>query len=171
MYRFFFVLVSRNCYRANSKHLMISASMFFNLRTFAKRPIVFLLASYQLSTLASLFIHISFLSTGLFLHTSPLRASSVISRHLVFLILVSLVQPTPLSTSRPWAVWHKASAMSSLTSDSSAASFVHLCSHHGSKIFCDYIIFRSPTQSLWLHSLPAYHAPNSRSISAVFCLP
>ena len=110
--------------------------MFFNFRAYAKHHFFFLLGSYLLSTSASPFLHISFTFTTLFLHTSLLRASSIISRHLIILIsihfsvFVSLIQLRPFSTFQTWGVWHKASAYSGVnSSNSSAAYFVFLRYH------------------------------------------
>ena len=90
---FFFILLSQDWHMVNSKHLIISTSMFFSFRAFAKYPF-FLLGSYPLSTLVSLFIYISSTFISLFYLTSLhyLKAFN----HFSFLILVSLVQPRSL---------------------------------------------------------------------------
>ena len=121
-----------------SHHL--SFYMFFNFRSFARHPSLFLLGSWPLSTLASLFLHISSTFTSRFLHISLhyLKAFN----HLSFLILASLIQSIPLSTSQPWAVWHK---IGTKWHEVSWLFCQLLCFNLGSKIFNGYIIFRMPT--------------------------
>ncbi len=81
--------------------------MIFNVRVIATYPFFFLLESYQLSTIESLFLDIY-----------PLFKSFIllciiyleVFNHLSFLILASIEQPRVLSIFQPWAVWHKVSA-------------------------------------------------------------
>ena len=109
---FYFVQLSRDWYRANSKRLIISSSLCFSISFFWVSES----ASSRFSTFMSLFLHIYLL-----------RAPSI-SRYII--ILVSLVLLRPFSTSQPRVVWHKTSTKSGLTSsDYFADSFVF----HGRK--------------------------------------
>ena len=102
--------------------------MFFNFRPFARHPFFFL-GSYPLSVLANLFLHAS------------------LENHLKSLILSSLIQSKPLSTSQPREDWHKVNAQNGVTSrDSSANSFVLLRPH---------IWFKNLQ---WLYHFPYSHA-------------
>ena len=134
----------------------------FQLQGLQKEPLL----SSVILTSANLFFPISSTFMSLFLPTSLLHTSSIISRY--FLILVSLLLFRLFSTSQSWALWHKTSAQCSMmSSDSSAGSFILTAS----KIFSCYIIFWMPTQSSLLDFLPACHPGNSCGISAEFCLP
>ena len=74
-----------------SNHL--SFSMFFLFRPFTKHP-YFLLGSYPLWTIASMFLHISSTFMSLFLYTSPHYLEAF--NHLNFLILPQLEKCTKL---------------------------------------------------------------------------
>ena len=102
--RFFFVLLSRDWYRANWKHLIISAFICFSTSFSFRDHTRFRLSQVCFFTRLN-FVRLTF--------------------NLSFLILTSLVQLRPFSTSKRGAVWHKARALSGVTSsDSSGDSFL-----------------------------------------------
>ena len=90
--------------------------------------------------------------TSLFLHTSLIRVSSIISRHLIILdslAFARFVKFRPLSNTQPKALQHKARASTGVTFCDSSSSFVV----SWWKIFCWYIIFWESTHYSWSHFL------------------
>ena len=128
--------------------------MFFDFMAFAMH-IFFLQGADTLLTLACFFFFTFLpLSRACFFTLLYLEAFN----HLSFLILASFLQSKALSTSQPWTAWLKVSTLSLVTSATllPASSFT-LRSQLGLKIFCGYIIFRTPTKSLWSNFLPVCH--------------
>ena len=132
---FFFLRLSRDWYGANPKRLIIWApiTFYFIFMTFLRHTFFLLFGSYSFRLERACFFKFILLSRACFF--TPLHYLEAFN-HLSFLILASLVQPRPLSTFHPWAVWHKASVQRGVTfSESTAGSFVpnqveHLCLSH-----------------------------------------
>ena len=168
--------------------------MFFNFRALTRYP--FLLSSGIIPTfdfsesVSSLFITL----ISLFLHSSLLCASSIISKHLIIIDSPHFCEYFFMSLSS--FLWHYLKAINhlrfSLLSQDSYISGLSLLLNPGPvlraswylvtlllapsfsprlKIFCHYIVFQMPTPFLWSHFLLAGHPCNSHGISTMFCLP
>ena len=150
----FFVLLSRDWYRANSKHKSSQLLYVFQLQDICKAPFLFLLEAYPFSTLASLILHISLLSRVCFFPTSLHRASSIMSRHLIIISRhLIIIQLRPFSITQPGADWLKASSV--MSSDSSAGSIVLTLGRKSSVVITFSRRLRNPQG----HTLPSGMPP------------